>query len=167
MCNKGIFFSISYLLMHDFFDYAQKKKKKKNQNAFTWLQVYFLGDVRVIWCNSLGETNVIDNVENLFNYYLHITFSALCTWTSCTHYTQINAKFCTYDCVLTNLAISLLIKWCLILFPWFELNLNKRVLKVFISIEFCLFCVKKLKIWEKNSLENFWKCSCALHIIKN
>ena len=35
MCNKGIFFSISYLLMHDFFDYAQKKKKKKNQNAFT------------------------------------------------------------------------------------------------------------------------------------
>ena len=127
--------------------------------------------MRVIWCSSLGDgdfqTNVIDNVENLFHYYLHITFSAMCTCTSCTHYMQINVKFCTYDCVLTNLAISLLIKWCLILFPWFELNLKKRVLKVFISIEFCLFCVKKLKIWEKNALENFWKCSCALHIIKN
>ena len=39
-----------------------------------------------------------DDVENLFDYYLHITFSVLCTLTSCTHYTQINAKFCTLDC---------------------------------------------------------------------
>ena len=44
MCNKGIFFSISYMPMHDIFDCAQKKNKKKiikrkrkgkkNQNAF-------------------------------------------------------------------------------------------------------------------------------------
>ena len=31
MCHKGIFFSISYMPMHDIFDYAQKKKKKKKK----------------------------------------------------------------------------------------------------------------------------------------
>ena len=65
--------------------------------------------MRVIWCNSLGDshfqTNVIDDVENLFDYYLHITFFVICTLTSCIHYTQIYTKLCTYDCVLTNLSI--------------------------------------------------------------
>ena len=69
----------------------------------------FLGDVRVICCNSLSDshfqTNVIDDVENLFDYYLHIIFSVLCTLTSCTHYMQIYAKLNTYDCVLSNMAI--------------------------------------------------------------
>ena len=66
-----------------------QKKKNKKKKAFTWLQACFLGDVRVIWCNSLGDshfqTNVIDNVENLFDYYLRITFFVLYTLTSCTH----------------------------------------------------------------------------------
>ena len=82
--------------MHDIFDCAPKKKKK-NQSAFTWLEVCFLGDVRVIWCNSLGyghfQTNVIDNVEILFDYYLQFTFSVLSTLTSCTHYMQIDAEY--------------------------------------------------------------------------
>ena len=69
----------------------------------------FLGDVRVICCNSLSDshfqTNVIDDVENLFDYYLHIIFFVLCTLTSCTHYMQIYAKLNTYDCVLSNMAI--------------------------------------------------------------
>ena len=30
----------------------KKKKKQKETNAFTWLQACFLGDMRVIWCNS-------------------------------------------------------------------------------------------------------------------
>ena len=84
----------------------EKAKKGKRKNAFTLLQACFLGDLWVIWYNSLGDshfqTNVIDDVEYLFDYYLHITFFVLCTLTSCTHYTQIFAKFCTYDCVLTN-----------------------------------------------------------------
>jgi len=71
--------------------------------------VCFLGNVGVIWCNSLGDsyfrTNVINDIENLFNYYLHITFFVLCTLTSCTHYTQIFAKFCIYNSVSTILAI--------------------------------------------------------------
>ena len=66
--------------------------------------------MRVIWCNSLGDnhfqTNVIDDVENLFNYYLHIIFYVSYTFTSYTHYTQISVKLCTYDCVLTNVAIQ-------------------------------------------------------------
>ena len=66
-----------------------KREKKK---AFTWLQACFLRDVRVICCNSLGDshfqTNVIDDVESLFDYCLHITFPILCTHTSYTHYTQ-------------------------------------------------------------------------------
>ena len=87
----------------------QKNKKQKEKNAFTWLQACFPGDVRVICCNSLGDshfqTNVIDDVENLFDYYLHIIFFVLCTLTSCTHYMQIYAKLNTYDCVLSNMAI--------------------------------------------------------------
>ena len=87
----------------------KEKRKKEKRNTFTWLQACFLGDVRVIGYNSLGDshfqTNVIDDVGNLFNYYLHITYFVLCTLTSYTHYTQIFAKVYTYDCVLTNLAI--------------------------------------------------------------
>ena len=56
------------------------------------MQACFLEDVRVIWCSSLGDshfqTNVIDDVKNLFNYYLHITFYVSHTLTSCTHHTQ-------------------------------------------------------------------------------
>jgi len=89
---------------------ASKEKEKSNiYEKITWLQACFLGDVDVIWCNSLGnsyfETYVMDNVVSVFNFYLHITFDVCHTHTSCTHYMQIFAKFCTYDCVLTNLAI--------------------------------------------------------------
>ena len=63
----------------------------------------FLGDVRVVGCNSLGyncfQTNVIDDVENLSKFYLHITYLVFCTLTNCTHYTQIIAKSSTWDCV--------------------------------------------------------------------
>ena len=42
-----------------------------------WLQAWFLGDVRVIWCNSLGDshfqTYVMNFVEIVIDYCLHIT----------------------------------------------------------------------------------------------
>ena len=64
----------------------EKKEKKQNEtkNAFIWLQGCFLEDVRVIWCNSLGDShfqaNVIDDVEiflitiyiSPFLYLVHI-----------------------------------------------------------------------------------------------
>ena len=48
-------------------------KKKK----ITWLQDCFLGDVGVIWCNSLGDshfqTYVMNFVEIVIDHYLLIT----------------------------------------------------------------------------------------------
>ena len=91
----------------------QKKKNKKN--SFTWLQACFLGDVGVIWCNSLGnshfQTYVIDNVEIVFNFYLHITFYVSHTLTSFTHHTYIFVKYCTCDCVLIIVAIQNYASW--------------------------------------------------------
>ena len=88
----------------------EKEKKKEKENAFTWLQACFLGDVGVIWCNSLGDshfqTNVINDVEILFNYYLHTTFYGSHTLTSCTHYTKIFYKHYTCDSVLINVVIQ-------------------------------------------------------------
>ena len=31
-------------------------KKKKKKKKIKWLQAYDLGDVGVIWCNSLGDS---------------------------------------------------------------------------------------------------------------
>ena len=90
-------------------------KEKRKKNAFTWLQVCFLGDVGVIWCNSLGDshfqTYVIDNVEIVFNFYLHITFYVSHTLTSCTHHKQIFVKLCTCDWVLIFVAIQNCASW--------------------------------------------------------
>ena len=61
---------------------------KKN----TRLQACFLGDVGVIGCNSLGyshfQTYVINNVEIVIDYYLHIISHVFQAVTSCTHYTS-------------------------------------------------------------------------------
>ena len=65
-----------------------KAKIKK----ITWLQVCFLGDVRVIWCNSLSDSHsqnyVMNNVEIVIDYYLHITSHVSHDVTSCTHFTS-------------------------------------------------------------------------------
>ena len=43
----------------------------------TWLQAFILGDVRVIWCDSLGDSHcqiyVMNFVEIVINHYLLIT----------------------------------------------------------------------------------------------
>ena len=66
-----------------------KAKIKK----ITWLQVcYILGDVRVIWCNSLSDSHsqnyVMNNVEIVIDYYLYITSHVSHDVTSCTHFTS-------------------------------------------------------------------------------
>ena len=67
--------------------YIIRLKKK-----ITWLQVCFLEDVRVIWCNSLGDSHfqiyVMNNVEIVIDYYLLITSHVSHTFTSCTHFTS-------------------------------------------------------------------------------
>ena len=67
--------------------YIMRQNKK-----LTWLQACFLGDVRVIWCNSLDDslfqTYVINFVENVTDYYLYITSHVSQVIASCTHYTS-------------------------------------------------------------------------------
>ena len=64
---------------------------RQNKN-FTWLQTCFLGSMRVIWCNSLGDSHfqiyMMNNVEIVINYYLHITPHVSHAFTSCTHFTS-------------------------------------------------------------------------------
>ena len=52
----------------------------------------FLRDVRVIRCNSLGDsrfqTYVMNNAEIVIDYYLHITSHVSHAFTSCTHFTS-------------------------------------------------------------------------------
>ena len=56
------------------------------------MQAYLLGDVRVIWCNSLGNSHfqiyVMNNVEIVIDYYLYITSHVSHVVTSCTHFTS-------------------------------------------------------------------------------
>ena len=58
--------------------YASKEKEKaKEIYIIAWLLACFLGDVRVIWCNSLDDshfqTYVMNNVEIALIFCLHIT----------------------------------------------------------------------------------------------
>ena len=56
------------------------------------MQTCFLGDVEVIGCNSLGDsyfqTYVMNNIENVIDYYLHFTSHVSHAVTSCTHFTS-------------------------------------------------------------------------------
>ena len=56
------------------------------------MQACFLRDVRVIWCNSLSDSHfqiyVMNNVEIVIDYYLHITWHVSHAVTSCTHFTS-------------------------------------------------------------------------------
>ena len=67
--------------------YIMRQNKK-----LIWLQACFLGDVRVIWCNSLGNSHfqiyVMNNVEIVIDYYLHFTSHVSHAVTNCTHFTS-------------------------------------------------------------------------------
>ena len=58
----------------------------------TWLQACFLGDARVIRCNSLDDslfqTYVMNFVEIVIDHCLLITSHAFQAFGSCTHYTS-------------------------------------------------------------------------------
>ena len=67
--------------------YYEAKFKK-----LTWLQAYDLGDMRVIWCNSLGDSLfqiLCDEFCRLCGYcYMHITSHVSQAFVSCTHCTS-------------------------------------------------------------------------------
>ena len=76
----------------------------KQIKKLTWLQACFLGDVGVIWCNSLGDshfqTYVMNFVVIVIDHHLFITSHVSQALTSCTHYTSCSfAKLGTLYCV--------------------------------------------------------------------
>ena len=75
----------------------------RQNKKLTWLQAYFLGDVRVIWCNSLGDslfqTYVMNFVEIVIDHYLLITSHVSQAITSCTHYTSYSLLNLVHDIV--------------------------------------------------------------------
>ena len=56
------------------------------------MQACSLGDVKIIWCNSLGDIHfqiyIMNNVEIIIDYYLHITLYVSYALISCTHFTS-------------------------------------------------------------------------------
>ena len=78
--------------------YIMRQNKK-----LTWLQACFLEDVRVIWYNSLGDslfqTYMMNFVEIVINYYLHITSHISQAIASYTHYISYSLLNLVHDVV--------------------------------------------------------------------
>ena len=57
-----------------------------------WFQAFIIGDVGVIWCNSLSDSlfqiYVMNFVEIVLDYYSHITSHVSQASTSCTYYSS-------------------------------------------------------------------------------
>ena len=70
----------------------------------TWLQAYFIGDVRVIWCNSLGDCLfqiICDEFCTNCGWFLftyHLTCLSSFCWLHTLH-KLLFAKLCTCYCV--------------------------------------------------------------------
>ena len=83
---------------------------RQNKN-FTWLQTCFLGSMRVIWCNSLGDSHfqiyVMNNVKIVIDYCLLITSHVYHVVSSCIHFTSYSLlSFVHENCVWTSVAIQ-------------------------------------------------------------
>ena len=91
----------------------------------TWLQTCFLGDVRVIWCNSLGnshfQTYVMNNVEIVIDYYLHIISHVSHAITWCTHYTSYSMLNLVHEIVC---AFGLAIQYYFFYGVWWKICLR-------------------------------------------
>ena len=75
----------------------------RQNKKLTYLQACFLGDVRVIWCDSLGDsffqTYIMNFVEIVIDYYLHVTSHISQAITSCRHYTSYSLLNLIHDIV--------------------------------------------------------------------
>ena len=76
---------------------------RQNKILHDCKQACFLGDVRVIWCNSLGDslfqTYVMNFVEIVIDYYVHITSHVSQAIASCTYYTSYSLLNLVHDIV--------------------------------------------------------------------
>ena len=117
----------------------------------TWLQAFILGDVGVIWCNSVGyslfQIYVMNFVEIVIEFYSHITSHVSQTFASCTHYTSYS---------LLNFVHVIV---CDLVWPTnFENSLN-FVQNVFEAWEFKENCLKLLFLGKLGSKQMFLKAS--------
>ena len=84
--------TLSWLLIISFWSNKIDVYNMRQIKKLTGLQACFLGVVRVIWCNSLGDSlfqvYVMNFVEIVLNYYSDITSHVSQAFTSCTHYTS-------------------------------------------------------------------------------
>ena len=109
----------------------------------TWLQACFLGNVGVIWCNSLGDslfqTYVMNFVEILIDHYLLITSYVSQAIASCTHYTSYS---------LLNLAHDIVCEFLLAIQDYMFLDFDANWLKklIFIGSELNSSVFEKLLI---------------------
>ena len=105
---------------------------------FTWLQACFLGDMRVIWYNSLGDSlfqiYVMNNVEIMIDYYLLITSHVSHAITSCIHklfFTKLSAWYCVWI-IFCHPRLNVPWFWCKICLM-FEFLGTKRLKNLFLE----------------------------------
>ena len=84
--------TLSWLFLISFWSNKIGVYNMRQIKKLTLLQACFLGDVGVIWYNSLGDSlfqiYVMNCVEIVFDYYSHITSYVSQVFASCTHYTS-------------------------------------------------------------------------------
>ena len=95
--------TLSWLFLISFWSNKIGVYNMRQIKKLTWLQTCFLGDVGVIWCNSLGDSlfqiYVINFVEIVLDYYSHITSHVSQVFASCTHYISYSLLNLVYDIV--------------------------------------------------------------------
>ena len=76
----------------------------------TWLQACFLGDVRVIWCNTLGDshfqTYVINFIEIVIDHHLLIISHVFQAISNCTHNTSYSLLNLVHD-IMCELVVAI------------------------------------------------------------
>ena len=160
------------------------------------MQACFLGDVGVIWCNSLGDshfqTYVMNNVEIVIDYYLHITSHISHAVTSCTHFISYSLLNLVYEIVcefgLANqdymfynfdakyvhwlkfsgkMCYKLVFESSGLKTNVFEKLLNSYSCISFIkSIGLSVFCIKPLLFFKISVFPKFWWIKCVSWSIK-
>ena len=139
------------------------KLKNWKKKKFTWLQACFLGDVGVIGCNSLNDshfqTYVMNNVEIVIDYYLHIASHISHTVTSCTNFIGYSLLSFVHEIVCELVWPSKIIHFVMFdakfVEGWFKF-LRRKI----------FFFLENLS-WRLCVLKYFWNHLHAFHVMKN
>ena len=120
----------------------------------TWLQAFILGDVGVIWCNSLRDSlfqfHVMDFVEIVIDLYVYITSHVSQAYASCTHYTCYSLLSCVHVTV------------CSLVWPTKFENFWKLMQNMFACLSFFFLGIERKFWFEKSGLNS---CVFGKHLI--